>query len=171
MTLLSEGIWPCKVISGKSGEDDKGAPNVQINVQITEGPSAGRLCTYEDTINAKSSLYIGRSCKAVGWKGGPMKSLAADIAAWIAATGGMSTVEIKHLEIKNGKRAGQIWDKPNSIGRGPKPLREMSQSTAADADDAMRMAMEVDSPSDGGTYEDGPPRDDVPPPSDDNIPF
>lgn len=162
MALMAEGIWPCKVLSGKFGEDDRGQPQVQVNVQITEGPNTGRRCTYEDVVNARSGLYIGRSCKAVGWKGDKIETLKADIDAWIVATGGETTVEIKHIEIKTGKRAGQIWDKPNSLGRGPRPLKEPARSTLDDANDAMRMAMESDA---------GDGRDEDAPPSDEPIPF
>lgn len=148
----AEGIWPCTVQSATFGEDDKGLPRVRINVRIDDGPSAGRLCTYEETVNAQSALYIGRSCKSVGWTGGKsgsdLKTLDAECAAWIKATGGKSTVEIKHIAIKNGKRAGEIWDKPNSIGRGPKPLKAVSHSAQMDAADAMRRAMESDNAAD-----------------------
>ncbi len=145
MALLAEGIWPCTVLSGFSGEDDKGSPQIQISVRIDDGPSAGRQCTYEDQVNAKSALYVSRSCKAVGWKGSTLTTLAADVAAWVEKTGGKSTVEVKHLEIKNGKRAGQIWDKVNSIGRGAaRVLKPMSADRLSDADEAMRAAMEAD---------------------------
>lgn len=158
MALMDEGIWPCTVLTANFGEDDKGKPQVQINVRIDEGPSAGRVCTYEDTVTAKSALYVGRSCKSIGWKGVALSTLKADAEAWIAATGGRSTVEIKHLEIKTGKRAGQIWDKPNSIGRGPRVLKAASAGTAADADEAMRRAMAEDAASGGGSG----PDDDIP---------
>ncbi len=149
--LKAQGIWPCDVLSATAGEDDKGAINVQINVRISDGPDKGQLCTYEDTINNKSALYIARSCKAVGWNGGNVNTLAADVQKWIAATGGKSTVEIKHIEIKNGKRAGQIWDKPNSIGRGPRVLKAPTDENLTDANDAMRAALEADG---GGAVDD-----------------
>jgi hypothetical protein len=162
MALLAEGIWPCTVFSAAFGEDDKGSPQVQINVRIDEGPSAGRVCTYEDQVNARSALYISRSCKAVGWRG-DLTKLKEDAAAWIEKTGGKSTVEIKHIEIKTGKRAGQIWDKPNSIGRGPRVLNAPTQERLSDANEAMRRAMADDG---------GAPPDDVPHAGDrDDIPF
>ncbi len=162
MALLEDGIWPCTVLTGTFGEDDKGSPQVQINVRIDDGPSKGRQCTYEDQVNAKSALYVGRSCKAVGWKGQTLTSLRDDIVAWIEKTGGKSTVEVKHLVIKNGKRAGEIWDKVNSIGRGPRVLATPSADRLADADEAMRAAMSA-----GG----GAPDDDAAANDDDRIPF
>lgn len=141
---MAEGIWSCVVLGATFGEDDKGSPQVQINVKIDDGPDKGRGCTYEDQVNVKSAPYIARSCKAVGWQGGDLLTLKADCAKWIAATGGKSTVEIKHIQIKNGKRAGEVWDKPNSIGRGPRVLKDVSRSTLADANEAMQMAMEAD---------------------------
>jgi hypothetical protein len=144
MSLIPVGIWPCTVFGASFGENDKGVGRVQINVRIDEGPAAGRMCTYEDDVSAKSAPYVGRSCRAVGWKSTSLAGLKDDCEAWIAATGGKSTVEIKHLEIKTGKRAGQVWDKPNSIGRGAKPLADAKPSTLADADDAMRRAMAED---------------------------
>lgn len=168
MSLLEEGIWPCTVLTGAFGVDDRGSPQVQISVRIDDGPSKGRQCTYEDQVNAKSALYVGRSCKACGWKGESLESLHADISAWIEKTGGKSTVEIKHIEIKNGKRAGQIWDKPNSIGRGPRPLQAATGERLNDANDAMRAAMMADG---SGVDNGGGGYDDAPPPGDDNIPF
>lgn len=149
-TLLAEGIWPCIVLSGDAGEID-GVIKARINVKIDDGPSKGRFCTYEDEVNSRSSLYIGRSLKAAGWKGEDLATVANDIAEWVAATGGKSSVEIKHIPTKK----GTIWDKPNSIGRGPKPMKAAGGETLKDANDAMRRAMAEDNAG-------GPPHDDVP---------
>lgn len=155
MATKQEGIWNCNVLGGKAGEVD-GVLNVQINVQITDGPDKGQRCTYEDTVNAKSAKYVGWSCTAVGWKGGSLNTLESDIAAWIEKTGGSSTVEIKHIEVKRGKAYDKwydaggngpppVWDKVAGIGRGaPRPLKQPSASTLRDADDAMRAAMGED---------------------------
>src|SRR5687767_12162536 len=105
MAIKAEGIWGCKVLGGKAGLVD-GVPNVQITVQITDGPSAGQRCTYEDVINTQSAKYVGWSLNAVGYKGRGLETLEGDIAKWIEKTGGTSTVEIKHLEIKKGSKAG-----------------------------------------------------------------
>ena len=154
-------------LGGKAGEVD-GVLNVQINVQITDGPDKGQRCTYEDTVNTKSAKYIGWSCTAVGWKGDSLTTLESDIAAWIEKTGGATTVEIKHIEVKRGKAydkwvadgckgAAPVWDKVAGIGRGaPRPLKQPSASTLRDADDAMRMAMG---------------EDESPPADDESIPF
>lgn len=156
MALKAEGIWGCTVLGASAGENDKGSPNIQINVQIDEGPSKGQRCTYEDQINAKSALYVARSMKAVGWKGGSSRTLKEDCDAWIKATGGKSTVEIKHIELKRGKQYDRwvdggmegpppVWDKANSIGRGAAaPLKDMSVERQQDADEALRAALEAD---------------------------
>lgn len=155
-TLLAEGIFPCTVTSATFGENDKGIPQVQINVRIDGGPSAGRNCTYEDQVNAKSALYVSRSCRAAGWKGERLEDLRDDVQAWIAETGGKTTVEIKYVEIRRGKKydawveAGckpedkPLWDKVNSLGRGARPLREPSAENLQDANEAMRQAMRDD---------------------------
>lgn len=161
--LLAEGIWPCTVLSGEAGEID-GVIKARVNVKIEDGPSKGRFCTYEDEINARSSLYVARSMAAVGWKGKSVASLTEDCAAWIVATGGKSSVEIKHIPIKNGKRAGEIWDKPNSIGRGPKPMKAAGGEALSDADEALRRAMAED----GSAPPDDAPRTAADP---DDIPF
>lgn len=162
MATKQEGIWNCKVLGGKAGEVD-GVLNVQINVQITDGPDKGQRCTYEDTVNAKSAKYVGWSCSAVGWKGQSLTTLEKDITAWIEKTGGDSTVEIKHIEVKRGKAYDRwaaggeqgpppVWDKVAGIGRGaPRPLKQPSASTLKDADEAMRSAMGDDQPDDDGT--------------------
>lgn len=169
MALKAEGIWPCTVLSANYGEDPKrpGVTRVQISAIIDEGPSKGQFCTYEDDVTQRSALYINRSCKNVGWKGGPsgddLNTLAADCAAWIAETGGKALIEIKHIRIGKGKRAGETWDKPNSIRRGAAHLRPASTTALADAREAMRRAIE----DDGGDVGDAPPAD--APPAD-NIP-
>lgn len=155
MAPKAEGIWPCIVLDAYFGTDLKGLPEVQINVQIDDGPNKGQRCTYEDQVNVKSALYIGRSCRAIGWKGDDLRTLKADCDAWIKATGGRSTVEIKHLLIKSGKRAGEIWDKPNSIGRGPKALAPATGEVLDDANDAMRAAMAEDKAGGGDGTHDG----------------
>ncbi len=157
--MKAEGIWNCDVLGGKYGANDKDVPTVQISVRITDGPSAGQLANYEDIVDARSAKYVRYSVEAVG--GNPLKleKLEEDIAAWIAKTGGKSTVEIKHLEIKNGKKAGTTWDKVQGIGRGaPRPLRSVSSEAARDAADAMRAVMG-----------DEPDYGDVPPPSDNDF--
>ncbi len=173
----TEGLFGCQVINGKAGEVD-GVMNVQIAVQITDGPDKGQRCTYEDTVNASSAKYVGWSVTAVGWQGAALKTfdfttLEKDIEAWIAKTGGTSTVEIKHIEIKRGRAfdkwmaEGQkgprpVWDKVAGIGRGDaKPMRAPSASTLKDASGYMREAM-----GDSG----GPPPDEAPP-DDEQIPF
>ena len=163
----AEGIYGCQVLSGKAGEVD-GVMNVQINVQITDGPDKGKRCTYEDTVNARSAKYIGWSCTAVGWKGQSLLTLESDVNEWVAKTGGASTVEIKHIEVKKGKAYDKwydggcqgpapVWDKVAGIGRGqPRPLKQPSADTLKDADEAMREAMGEGTPP---AYDDAPAGD------------
>lgn len=162
MNLLEAGIWPCTILTAAFGVTDKAAPRVQVNVRIDEGPSKGRQCSYEDDVTNKSALYVSRSVTSIGWKGKSLTTLTADVERWIKETGGKSTVEIKHIGIKQGKRTGQIWDKPNSIGRGPKVLAAAPTDALADADEAMRRALAADG---GSTPGDGAP------PDADDLPF
>jgi hypothetical protein len=146
-TLKPEGIWNCTVISAKAGVID-GKPLAQITVQITDGPATGTRCTYQDDLIGKSALYTRRSMEAVGWAGATARTFADDVTAWIARTGGASTVEIKHHLIKNGKRAGETWDKVNSVGRGgARPMADLSGDLLADVDQAMREAAALDGAS------------------------
>lgn len=172
MSLLAEGTWSCTVLSAASGAD-KGIPYAQIKVRIDDGPSAGRVCTYEQSIDARSSKYAGYAMRAVGWAGKTIESLAADCAAWVVRTGGKSTVEITHLLKKKGKdydkwiAGGQqgpqpIWDKVNSIGkRTERTLDKLSGAALAEANEALARAM-----AEGGSAP-----DDAPPPTDDDLPF
>lgn len=187
MATKAEGQWAGVVLGATCGEDDKRQLVVRVNVRIEEGPDKGRRCTYEDTVNAKSSIYIMRSLRAVGWSGRlPMTaSVTPDIDAWIAKTGGSTTVEIKHLPINKGKkydkwiddhakwiaegRRGEepkkpVWDKVQSLRGGPPPLAAPSAETSKDADDYMRQAL-----ADDGVQV---PDDDVPhAANDDSLPF
>lgn len=172
MALKAEGIWGCTVLGGKAGTNEKNIPTVQINVQITDGPSAGHRCTYEDVVDAKSAKYVAWSLNAVGWKGQTLKTLEADVTEWIAKTGGASTVEIKHLEIKNGKNAGKIWDKVNGIGRGAaRAIKPIEGEALNDADAALREFAGAP-PDDNMNDHGGAPPDDAPHAADsDDIPF
>ena len=163
MATLSEGIFPCVVLGATYDADaDSGVPTVRINIKFTEGPNAGRLATYEDEVSAKSAKYVGWSCKSVGWTMTKLDTLGADCAAWIEKTGGKTDAEIKHIEIKRGKKYDKwiangsipsekpVWDKCAGIGRGPKPLVKVTARADADANEAMRAAM---SDSSGDTEE------------------
>lgn len=154
MSQLAEGIFPCTVLSGEAGEID-GVIKARINVKFDDGPSKGRTGTYEDTIDVRSALYVSRSMKAVGWAGQSVASFAKDVEAWIARTGGKSTAEVRHIEIKRGKRYDKwaaggfqgpapVWDKVASIGRAAKPMTEAKGEVLSDADDALRRAMQED---------------------------
>jgi hypothetical protein len=173
MAEPAEGFFKCTVLNGEAAANDRDIMCVRINVKIEDGPDKGRRVTYEDQINNKSAKYIAKSAKAVGWRGGRMENtFRADVEAWIKATGGASTVEIKHIMRTKGEKAGTIWGKANSIGGGPKPFKEPSRESADDADAAMRAALAED----GGSQDDysgqgTPPPDDVPPHGDDDIPF
>lgn len=137
--LLAEGFWPCEVLSGEAGTVD-GVVKARINVRFTDGPNAGRPTTYEDRIDAKSSLYVMRSMTAVGWQGKGLATFADDVAAWIAKTGGKSTAEIKHIPTKK----GTIWDKCNRIGGGPRPMVAAAGEALNDAEEMLRKAMQDD---------------------------
>jgi len=180
MSDIAAGFWPCRVLDGFYGDDDRGVSVVRINVEIAKGEHKGRMYTYEEAVNNKQAPYIIRTCKAVGWKCQTLATLDADVAEWVKATGGESTVEIKHIERKRGKKfdtwdmGGRIgpppvWVKPNSIGRGPAPLKASSKENLADADSVLRSALA----DDVGGYSAGgaPSHDDVPPAGDDDIPF
>ena len=186
---LAEGTWPCTVLSAECGED-KGLITVRINVKIDDGPSKGRQCSYEDRVDAKSAPYVARSCKGVGWSGKlPLvETFVPDVEKWIKATGGKSTVQIRYVDIKRGKKYDEwfdewnawkdggkvgdppqapIWDKVQSIGAGPKPLAAASKTAAQDADEYLSRAL-----ADEGSAP--PPTDDAPHAAEmdpDSIPF
>lgn len=179
---IAEGTWPCTITSASAGEEvDQAGKNTgrivaRVSGKIDDGPSAGRQFTYEDEVNAKSSLYVARSLRAVGWKTADLATVASDVADWVKNTGGKSSVEIRHIPIKKGKKFDKwvadgkqgnppIWDKANSLGRGPRALAAPSGDALKDANDAMRRALEQDGHSGGGGdgYDDAPPvNDDIP---------
>ena len=150
---MQEGVFPAIITGASFGKDAKGTPNVvQITARITDGPDAGKLVTYEDAVNTKSAKYIAWSAKAVGWKAVNLESLAADVDAWIAKTGGKSTVEIKNIPFTDKKtNEPRIWSKCNAIGKGlSQPLTAPSSSDLKDANDAMREFIGDDAPRAGG---------------------
>src|SRR5262249_22178924 len=108
----AEGTWNCKILGADYAADDRDIMVARINVQFTEGPDVGRKMTYEEQINNKSARYAMASMRAVGWRGGrPELTFKADVESWIKETGGASTVEIQHVERKNGPKAGTFWAK------------------------------------------------------------
>lgn len=142
--LKPEGNFTCTVVGGRAGVIN-GKPLVQITVRIDEGPAAGTRCAYEESLIGSGAKYARYSMNAVGWSGATAQSFEKDVEAWIAKTGGASTVEIKHLGIKNGKRAGSTWDKVSAIGRGSRrELAPLPADLLADADRALREAAELD---------------------------
>lgn len=164
--LLAEGVWPCEVISGIVGEGDiQGVALVQIKVKFIDGPSKGRVGTYEDEINTKSAKFVRRSLLAAGWTGRAAKTFAADCDAWIKRTGGKTTAEVKYIPIKKGKKydawvaAGApegeqpIWDKVNAIGSDARTLTAPKAETLTDADAALGSVGDDDVPS--VTYSNG----------------
>lgn len=176
--LLVPGIWPCVVLNGAIGEqlDKNDQPTgklvARVNIRFTDGPNKGRVGAYEGDVDARNSPYTMRSLKAVGWSGEfPLTRVADDITAWVEKTGGVTTAEVKHIEIKKGKRyekwvgAGKpgfpVWDKIDALGRGPRPLAAPSKDALADAEEQMRRAM-ADTGS-ARSDEDAPaPNDDIP---------
>ena len=167
MATKAEGIWACTVLGGRAGKRE-GVPFVQIDVQIDDGPSKGMRGAYEDEINTKSFPYVERSCVAVGWKGGSWTALESDIADWIKNTGGKTTVEVQHIEIKRGKAFDKwvaggmkgekpIWDKIKGLGRGAaRQLEPLDGDALKDADQLLRDMR-------GSAPEDAPPAgDDIP---------
>lgn len=159
MAIKTEGTWDCDVLDVSMHEDNR-LPIVRVKLRITSGPDAGQPDLYEARIDGgKGMPYIARSLKAIGWQGLTLRTFKADFAAWLAKTGGKSTCEIKHWEIKKGDRAGEKFAKVNGLGSGAKPLAEMSRNTMDDADEALARAMGAN-----GAH-------DAPPPSDDDIPF
>jgi hypothetical protein len=181
----AEGMWPCVVLNGGIGEDvdNNGKPTgklkARVNIKFTDGPDAGKMASYEDELNAKSSLYISRSLSNIGCTKatltGDLTNAATDIEAWVKKTGGTTTAEVRHIELTKGKKYDEwmdagcpggrppIWAKVNSLGRGPRPLVKPSNDALSDAAEQMRRAMEADSSA--------PPADDAPPPNDSDIPF
>lgn len=157
MAIKTEGTWDCDVLDVSMHEDNR-LPIVRVKLRITSGPDAGQPDLYEARIDGgKSMPFIARSLKAIGWQGSTLRTLDNDVKAWRAKTGGKTTCEVKHWEIKNGDRRGEKFAKVNGLGSGAKPLAEMSRNTMDDADEALARAM-------GAGH-------DAPPPSDDDIPF
>ncbi len=145
MKTLSEGTWGCTITGAVYGDNDKGIATAQILGRIDDGPDAGSQFTYEDRVDAKSALYVGRSMKAVGWTGRELETLEADAASWIKKTGGKSTVEIKHIPYRDKKtNEERIWAKPNAIGRNNRQLQKPTAQSSRDANETMRRAMQGD---------------------------
>lgn len=163
MAILTEGTWPCKILSASTGADYRNLFAVQINCELIEGPDKGKRVTYEQSVDAKSAKYVGPSCKAIGWQGITLDSLADDVAKWISKTGGVSTVDIKHFDLKKPEAIAKAeargepakFAKANAIGRGAKPLTAASVESKSDADAALRSFMGA-----GGTPEAGHADDD-----------
>lgn len=167
MALIHEGTWPCKILAASIGNDYRNLFAVQINVEIVDGPDKGKRVTYEQTVDAKTAKYVGPSCKAIGWQGVTLDTLADDCVKWIAKSGGLSIVEIRWFDLKKPEAIAKAeargeppkFAKANAIGRGAQPLKAATAESKADADAAIRSFM-------GGGSDAPPVADD-----DDQVPF
>lgn len=169
MAIKADGTWECDVLTASVGENEKRMPIVRVNVRLTGGPDAGKLDTYDKRIDGgKGTPYVARSLKAIGWQGRTLATLAEDVKAWVARTGGKTTCEIKHWEVKNGARAGELYASIDSLGSGRAPLGDMSRDTMRDADEALARAMGDMSTASAGN---GEPYDAPHPADGDDIPF
>lgn len=127
--MLAAGEFNCTVLNASYGANSKGVREVTVTARITSGPDEGMMATYASVVDNKQAPFIANVCKAVGWSGTTLLTLSADVDAWIKATGGKSTLEIRHIEFTDKKTgAPRIWDKVQRIGAG----RTLTQPRAAD---------------------------------------
>jgi hypothetical protein len=136
--MIAEGTHTCRVLSAKIGKGVDGSPTVEIRVEVTNGPSAGQRCEYVEKVNDSTAKFVEKSIRAVGWRGGSLGGIEADCARWVKDTGGESMVTVKHLTVRNGPRAGQLFDKVQAIGRVERVLEPIDRAGLAEADAAMR---------------------------------
>ena len=136
--LIAQGSFLARAVSGSFGLDSKGRHAARVEFELLAGPDAGQRITYTGLVNAKSAPYVGKDLKGAGWKCVDLSSLEVDVKATHVET----QIDIEHKSANDPREPDRVFAVVRSIGRGAMPLGKPSASDLADANEAMRAALE-----------------------------
>ena len=78
---LFEGTCIGKPVSVEFGGDKQGRPVVRWEMEVTEGPHAGKRARYGGKLNEEQIKWTKRDMKLIGWKGDSVKTFLDDVKA------------------------------------------------------------------------------------------
>jgi hypothetical protein len=128
---LIEGNFQAKAVSAELGTNKKGAPELRVEFEIVEGPSAGRRVPYSGLFGEKSTKYTKQAMLALGWQGKGVSTAADDI---------MKAVKVVPIEVQIARwenpDTGKVseWSTVRNVGRFKEPLKPLAGSDLKDVD-------------------------------------
>lgn len=126
---LIEGNFQAKPVSAELGRNKKGVPELRVEFEITEGPSAGRKVPYSGLFNEKSTKYTKQAMLALGWQGQDARTAPDDI----LKSAKVSPIEVQIARWEN-PDTGRVseWSTVRSVGRFREPLKPLAGRDLAD---------------------------------------
>lgn len=137
---LIEGIFQAKPVSAELGANKKGAPELRIEFEITEGQYAGRRVSYSGLFTEKSTRYTKQAMLALGWQGKDARTAPSDI-MWAAKVVPID-VQIVRWENPDTGRVSE-WSAVRNVGRFREPLKPLANRDLADVNQWLNEAGDV----------------------------
>lgn len=126
---LIEGNFQAKPVSVELGLNKKGAAELSVEFEITDGPSAGRKVPYSGLFNEKSTRYTKQAMLALGWAGKDVTTAVKDIMS--SAKPVPIEVQIARWENPNTGKVSE-WSTVRNVGRFKEPLKPLGGSDVKD---------------------------------------
>lgn len=117
---LIEGNFQAKAVSAEFGINKKGAPELAVEFEIVDGPSAGRKVSYSGLFGEKSAKYTKQAMLALGWQGKDAATAVADILK--APKVVPIEVQIARWENPSTGKTSE-WSTVRNVGRYKEPLK------------------------------------------------
>lgn len=153
---IFEGNCIGRVQNCDLGADSNGQMRVRWDMQVTEGPHAGKIAKYSGKFEGENAKFTKRDMKAVGWKGEDIRTFVKDAEAAKCVIA--FAAEIASFKRPNGKLAQ--WTAARSIGIALTPLKKLDDTKAEELNKLLANAGEI-----------GPQQASTPAVADDDIPF
>lgn len=134
-----------RAVNIEFGADNQGRPRVRWEMEVLDGPHAGKRAKYSGKLDADNIKWTKRDMIAIGWKGKSVKTFVAD--ATTAAADGKKVPFSAEIANHNGNQ----WTSAKMSGA--LPLAQLDASKVADVDKWFAEAGEVT----GGDSNDGVP--------------
>lgn len=125
MAALFEGNCNGKAVNVEFGADGNGKPRVRWEMEVVDGPHAGKRARYSGKLDLDAIKYTKRDMMTIGWKGQDVRTFVSDVAK--AALVVPFTAEIARFE-----RDGKVneWTSAKFAGSA-KPLGELDADKVA----------------------------------------
>lgn len=126
---LIEGNFQAKPVTAELGINKKGAPELSVEFEIADGPSAGRKVAYSGLFGEKSTKYTKQAMLAMGWQGKDVKTAVDDILGQKKVV----PIEVQIARWEN-PQTGKVseWSTVRNVGRFKEPLKPLGGSDLKD---------------------------------------